>query len=90
MCTIYGVLLHFTIFCCQISFFCNLRCFVAKSVLVRFTRFCVEKNSAKNYVIFVTGITGGTRGEKMTNIMYVPGQIRFDVLANAVARHISA
>ena len=50
----------------------------------------MEKNSAKNYVIFVTGITGGTRGEKMTNIMYVPGQIRFDVLANAVARHISA
>ena len=61
MCTIYGVLLHFTIFCCQISFFCNLRCFVAKSVLVRFTRFCVEKNLAKNCA----------RGEKMTNMRYV-------------------
>ena len=62
MCTIYGVLLHFTIFCCQISFFCNLRCFVAKSVLVRFTRFCVEKNLAKNCA----------RGEKMTNMRYGP------------------
>ena len=60
MCTIYGVLLHFTIFCCQISFFCNLRCFVAKPVLVRFTRFCVEKNLAKNCA----------RGEKMTNMRY--------------------
>ena len=61
----YGVLLHFTIFCCQISFFCNLRCFVAKSVLVRFTRFCVEKNLAKNCA----------RGEKMTNMRYVQPQI---------------
>ena len=42
------------------SFFCNLRCFVAKSVLVRFTRFCVEKNLAKNCA----------RGEKMTNMRY--------------------
>ena len=42
------------------QFFCNLRCFVAKSVLVRFTRFCVEKNLAKNCA----------RGEKMTNMRY--------------------
>ena len=31
------------------QFFCNLRCFVAKSVLVQFTHFCVEKNLAKNW-----------------------------------------
>ena len=47
------------VFCCQISFFCK-RCFVAKSVLVRFTRFCVEKNLAKIFA----------RGEKMTNMRY--------------------
>ena len=29
--------------------FCDLRCFVAKSVLVQFTHFCVEKNLAKNW-----------------------------------------
>ena len=31
---------------CKNIFFCKLRCFVAKSVLSRFTRFCVEKNWA--------------------------------------------
>ena len=60
MCTIYGVLSHFTIFCCKISFFCDLRCFVAKSVLAWFTRFCVEKNLAKNCAC----------GEKITNMRY--------------------
>ena len=44
------------------SFFCDLRCFVAKSVLVRFARFCVEKNWAKSCA----------RGEKMTNMRYDP------------------
>ena len=55
------------VFCCILQyfvaksvFFCNLRCFVAKPVLVRFTRFCVEKNLAKNCA----------RGEKMTNMRY--------------------
>ena len=33
MCTIYGILLHFKLFCCKICvFFCDLRCFVAKLV----------------------------------------------------------
>ena len=36
-----------TIFWCKICF-CNLCCFVAKSVLLRFTRFCVEKSWTKN------------------------------------------
>ena len=43
ICTIYGVLSHFRIFCC-IIIFCDFCCFVAKSVLVRFTLFYVEKN----------------------------------------------
>ena len=36
--------LKFTLYCC------NLRYIVAKSVVSRFTRFCVEKNLAKNCV----------------------------------------
>ena len=60
MCMIYGVLMHIMLFCCKICSFCDLRCFVAKSVLSRFTRFCVEKNLAKNCAC----------GEKRTNIIY--------------------
>ena len=41
-------------------FYYNLRTFVAKSVLMHFTHFCVEKNLTKNCL----------RGEKMTNIRY--------------------
>ena len=48
------------LFCGKISLLCNLRCFVAKSVLSLFTRFGVEKNWAKNFVC----------GEKRTNIRY--------------------
>ena len=44
------------------SCLCDLRCFVAKSVLSLFTRFCVEKNWAKIFVC----------GEKRTNIRYGP------------------
>ena len=29
VCTIYGILLHFTLFCCKICFFGDFRCFVA-------------------------------------------------------------
>ena len=59
------------------SFFCNLRCFVAKSVLVRFTRFCVEKNLAKIFA----------RGEKMTNMRYgVAWYCIVDFGARAVSR----
>ena len=57
------------VFCCifcyfflKKSFFCKLRCFVTKSVLSRFTRFCVEKNLAQNCIC----------GEKMTNMRYGP------------------
>ena len=47
MCTIYGVLSHFTIFCCKIIF-CELRCFVVKPILVLFMHFYVEKSLAKD------------------------------------------
>ena len=53
------------ILCCflgQKRFLSDLRYFVAKSVLSRFTRFYVEKNRAKNCI----------RGEKMTNMRYAP------------------
>ena len=55
----YNILLHN-------HFFCDLRRFVAKSVLVWFTGFCVEKNWAKNCA----------RGEKMTNMRYGPSRRR--------------
>ena len=67
------------VFCCILQyfdaksvFFCNLRCFVAKSVLVRFTRFCVEKNLATNCA----------RGEEMTNMRYDSGM--FGLLKSAL------
>ena len=56
----FDVLSHFMLFYCKISLLCDLRCFVAKSVLSRFTRFGVEKNWANNFVC----------GEKRTNIRY--------------------
>ena len=60
MCTIYGILLHFKLFCCKICVFLRFTLFCRKIGLLRFTRFCVEKILAKNSV----------RGEKMTNIRY--------------------
>ena len=54
------------VFCCILhyfvaeSVFCDLRCFVAKYVSLRFTRFCVEKNLTKIFAC----------GEKMTNMRY--------------------
>ena len=60
MCTIFDVLSHFMLFCCKIFLLCDLRCFVAKSVLSWFTRFGVEKNRAKNCDC----------GEKRTNMRY--------------------
>ena len=54
----FDVLSHFMLFYCKISLLCDLRCFVAKSVLSRFTHFGVEKNWAKNFVC----------GEKRTNM----------------------
>ena len=55
VCTIYGILLHFTLFCCKICFFWRFTLFCRKLVFLRFTRYCVEKNLAKN----------STRGEKL-------------------------
>ena len=52
MCSIFYVLSHFILFCCKISLLCDLRCFVAKSVLSRFTRFGVEKNWAKKFYLW--------------------------------------
>ena len=60
VCTIYGILLHFTLFCCKISFYAVL----SQIRFLRFTRYCVEKNLAKN----------SARGEKMTNIRYAQSQ----------------
>ena len=58
MCTIYGILLHFKLFCCKICVFLRFTLFCRKIGLLRFTRFCVEKIIAKNSV----------RGDKMTNM----------------------
>ena len=48
VCTIHGILLHFTLFCWKICcFFVDLRCFVAKSVFAIYTLLCEEKFSQK-------------------------------------------
>ena len=60
ICTRYAVLLNNSL--CR-----DLRCFVAKSVLSRYTHFCVEKNWTKDCVC----------GEKMTNIRYAPCHLIF-------------
>ena len=52
--------MHIMLFCYKICSFCDLRCFVAKSVLSQFTRFCMEKNWAKNCAC----------GEKRTYMRY--------------------
>ena len=59
MCTIFYVLSHFMLFCCKIFLLCDLRCFVAKSVLSRFTRFGVEKIWDKNFVCGKKGQISG-------------------------------
>ena len=48
MCTIYGILLHFTLFWCRICLFLRFALFCRKIGLLRFTRYCVEKILAKN------------------------------------------
>ena len=58
VCTIYGILLHFTVF--FRNFFCVLRGFVAKLFFAIYALLCGE-NLAKN----------SDRGEKMTNMSYV-------------------
>ena len=57
---VYGILLHFALFCWKICFFfVDLRCFVAKLFSAIYALLCGEK-LAKN----------SARGEKMTNIRY--------------------
>ena len=60
MCTIYGILLYFKLFCCKFCVFLRFTLFCRKIGLLRFTRFCVEKILVKNSV----------RGGKMTNMRY--------------------
>ena len=64
MCTIYGILLHFTLFWCRICLFLRFTLFCRKIGLSQFTRFCVEKILA----------TISDRGEKMTNMRYGSSQ----------------
>ena len=60
VCTIYGILLHFTPFCCNfLAFYAVL----SQNWFLRLTRYCVEKNLVQN----------SARGEKMTNMRYVHG-----------------
>ena len=61
VCTIYGILLHFALFCWKIYFFfVDLRCFIAKLFFAIYALLRGEK-IAKNSAC----------GEKMTNIRYV-------------------
>ena len=60
VCTIYGILLHFTLFCCKICIFLVFYAVLSQNRFLWFTRYCVEKNLAKN----------SSRGEKMTNMRY--------------------
>ena len=60
MCTIYGILLHFTLLCCKKLSFLAIYAVFRKIGLLQFTRYCVEKILAKI----------SDRGEKMTNIKY--------------------
>ena len=60
VCTIYGILLHFTLFCWNISFLSSIYAVLSQNRLLRFTHSCAEKNLAKN----------SARGEKMTNMRY--------------------
>ena len=61
MCSIYVILLHFTLFCSKISpFFLAIYAVLSQNRFLQFTRFCVEKKLAQNSIC----------GEKMTNIRY--------------------
>ena len=60
MCTIYGILLHFTLFCCKKFCFFAIYAVFRKIGLLQFTRYCVEKILAEI----------SDRGEKMTNMRY--------------------
>ena len=59
VCTIYGILLHFALFFVA-KFFFAFHAVLSQNRFLRFTRFCVETNLAKN----------SARGEKMTNMRY--------------------
>ena len=80
VCTIYGILLHFTLFCCKICFFLAIFAVLSHDRFLRFTRYYVEKNLAKN----------SARGEKMTNMRYAPGLTLQMAFKAAVQFHISS
>ena len=47
MCTIYGILLHFTLLCCKKLSYLAIYAVFRKIGLLQFTRYCVEKILAK-------------------------------------------
>ena len=61
VCTIYGILLHFALFCWKFVFSSLIYAVLSQNLFLPFTRFCVETNLAKNSAC----------GDKMTNIRYV-------------------
>ena len=69
MCTIHGVLSHYILFRCKISFSLDLRCFVAKS-------FCRDLRTIVGRKIWAKNCA---RGEKITNIRY--GMVHFSPVA---------
>ena len=73
MCTIYGILLHFTLFCCKKFCFFAIYAVFRKIGLLQFTRYCVEKILAKN----------SDRGEKMTNMRYGADLFRYNFFLKA-------
>ena len=60
VCTIYGILLHFTLFCWKFGFSLSIYAVLSQNRFLRLARFCAEKNLAKN----------SAPGEKMTNMRY--------------------
>ena len=59
-----GVFMLFChILCCSLGakvFFSDLRCFIAKSVLSRFTRFCMEKNVPERLALPASDVAVGS------------------------------
>ena len=60
MCTIYGILLHFKLFCCKICVFLAIYAVLSQKWFVAIYTLLCGEILAKNSV----------RGEKMTNIRY--------------------
>ena len=69
MCTIFWCFVTFYAVLLQHLFLCDLRCFIAKSDLLRTTRFGVEKNWAKTVPVDKKGQIWGMRLECITRKM---------------------